>query len=136
GALITAEFAMDQGREVFAVPGRMDSELSRGPHTLIRQGAKLVLSIEDVLEELPIRVIKGDSPASPPADIHESLNGNEKAVLDIIKEGTISLEDLEARTGHSPSVLMGPLMLLQIKKLVRELPGKIYEFLGGTKRRK
>jgi DNA processing protein len=129
GALITAAFAVEQGREVFAVPGRVDSALSAGPHALIKQGAKVTVSVEDILEELPIRRIKpsdrkdghGNS-LGPPEDLDE----DERMLWTLIKEGAQTLEGLEARTARTPASLMGPLLSLEIKRLIRELPGKTY----------
>lgn len=129
GALITASFAAEQGREVFAVPGRVDSPLSTGPHALIRQGAKLTISVEDILEELPVQV--GNVPEKAPGisrttEEPDGMDPDEKLVWSLIKEGQMNIEELEERTGRPPAMLMGPLLSLQIKRMVRELPGKSY----------
>ncbi|MBF0485689.1 MAG: DNA-protecting protein DprA [Candidatus Omnitrophica bacterium] len=132
GALITAGFALEQGKEVFAVPGRIDSTLSSGPLALIKQGAKVALSVEDLLEELPLR-LRGNSVLSQqpelfPMDKEAGLSAEEKRVLHIIKEGKLlTLEEIELKTGLAPSSLMGPLLLLEIKRLIRQQPGKVYE---------
>ncbi len=131
GALITSDFALEQGREVFAIPGRVDSPLSQGPHAIIRQGAKLVLSVDDILEELPVKVVRSDGAVVKPSDEPSALDNEEKELFDIIKEGQSSLESLQMKTGFSPSGLMAPLLKLQLKKIVRELPGKIYELVRG-----
>ena len=131
GALITADFALEQGHEVFALPGRIDSPLSQGPHAIIRQGAKLVISVDDILEELPVKIVKPEG--RPPETFSEpaALDNEEKELFDIIKEGQSSLESLQVKTGASSSGLMAPLLKLQLKKIVRELPGKIYELVRG-----
>ncbi|MBF0122312.1 MAG: DNA-protecting protein DprA [Candidatus Omnitrophica bacterium] len=131
GALITADFALEQGREVFALPGRVDSPLSQGPHAIIRQGAKLVLSVDDILEELPVKVMRPESAGSSLSCESPDLDNEEKELFDIIKEGKSSLESLQVKTGSSSSGLMAPLLALQLKKIVRELPGKIYELVSG-----
>jgi DNA processing protein len=131
GALITAAFAAEQGREVFAIPGRVDAKLSAGPHALIRQGAKLTLSVEDVLEELPVhRVGPLAKNGTPDGDGQaDDLDEEEQMVLGLLKDGPQTIEDLEVKTGRSPALLMGPLLSLQIRRVIRELPGKVYEIV-------
>jgi DNA processing protein len=134
GALSTADFATEQGREVFAVPGRIDSPLSSGPHALIKQGAKVALSVEDILEELPVKLVKPSSAGEVPATLShptQELDALEGKVLELIQQGVVTLEDLEANSGLSPSSLMGPLVSLQIKRLIREMAGKVYKLREG-----
>jgi DNA processing protein len=131
GALITAEFALEQGKDVFAVPGRVDNRMSEGPHALIRQGAKLVLSVEDILEEFPIRRQKEES-ASAPDGISEDSRDNalgfeEKRLLAFIAQSPRTLEELTTLTGLSTVSLMGPLLSLQLSRRITERPGKIYQ---------
>lgn len=122
GALITAAFALEQGREVFALPGRVGDRQAEGPLSLIRQGAKLLLSIDDVLEEVP--ALKKDSSFS--CLPQEPLDELEQGVLGFIKTSGRSLEDLELLTGLPSFLLMRPLLALQIRGLVSELPGSTY----------
>lgn len=129
GALITADFALEQGREVFAMPGRADSLLSDGPHEMIRQGAKLVLCVEDILQELPVKILRCDDAAQEENISAKGLAGDEQKICNILQEETMSLEDLQGRMGVSSSTLMRPLLSLQIKKMIREVPGKIYELM-------
>ncbi len=131
GALITADFALEQGREVFALPGRADSPLSQGPHAIIKQGAKMVLSVEDILEELPIRQREIRQGPREGSGDSKGVAPEEKELLGIIKEGPVSLEALQGRTGRDLTGLIALLLSLQIKRVVREMPGKIYEFVRG-----
>lgn len=130
GALITAEFAVEQGKDVFAIPGRVDSPQSGGPHHLIRQGAKLVISVGDILEELAVEPIVSSNPEVPgqPRPLGD-LGIQEARMMEILREGEFSMDELETRTGLSVPLLIPTLLSLQIRRLVREKPGKIYEAL-------
>src|SRR5205823_10418681 len=97
GALITARHAMEQGREVFAVPGRVDSRNSRGCHKLIRDGAKLTETVDDVLEELgplatptPVASDDANPPIRHPGELQ--LNEPEKSVLAAIDDEPINID--------------------------------------------
>ncbi len=129
GALITAEFALEQGKEVFAVPGRADSPLSGGPHALIRQGAKLVLSAGDILDELPIESLPKAAEHGHRAPVCglDALSEEESRLMEILTEESRSLDELEARTGLSVPLLMPTLLSLQMRRMLRERPGKVYE---------
>jgi DNA processing protein len=128
GALITAEFAVEQGKEVFAVPGRIDSPQSGGPHNLIRQGAKLVLSVGDVLEELSFQPVPvAGQAATKRSEPLLELGVQEARLIEILREGERSLDELEMSTGLSISMLLPTLLSLQIRRMVREKPGKVYE---------
>jgi len=130
GALITAEFALEQGKDVFAVPGRIDSPQSGGPHNLIRQGAKLVLSVGDILEELPILPLPvGEGGYAKRSEPLLELGVQEARLMEILREGERSLDELEMSTGLSVSLLMPTLLSLQIRRLVREKLGKVYEVI-------
>jgi DNA processing protein len=131
GALITASFALEQGKEVFAVPGRIDNALSRGPLALIQQGAKAVISIEDVLDELPL--IRKDLLIRPVVSLQERLDGlgqKEKALYLTLREGgPMGIPELEEKSGNSSSEIMVSLLLMQIRRVVKEHPGRIFEAL-------
>jgi DNA processing protein len=130
GALITAEFAVEQGKDVFAVPGRVDSPQSGGPHHLIRQGAKLVLSVGDILEELPLKPVACPVQIVPGgAGVLGELGIQEARLMEILCEGECALDELEMRTGLSVTLLMPTLLSLQIRRLIREKPGKVFEAL-------
>ena len=128
GALITAGFALEQGREVFAVPGRIDSNMSGGPHALIKQGAKPVLCIEDILEELPLEVVKPvvDDPKGQEDAKVRGISADERRVFDLIKDGHLTYEALEAGTGLGPTMLMASLLALELRGKIVQKPGYMY----------
>lgn len=128
GALITARHAMEQGREVFAVPGRIDSRTSRGCHQLIRDGAKLVQSVDDILEELGPLVEaapRGDGgEIRHPAEL--LLNELEQAVLDAVAIEPTSVDQIIARTGLPVPRILSTLSVLEMRRLIRRLSGSTF----------
>jgi len=123
GAMITAHQAVDQGRTVFAVPGRIDSFGARGPHKLIKNGAKLVESVEDILEELGCLI---PTPAKAEgASILATLTEAEAGLVTIIAEdGEAELDTLIRRSGRKPSEISALLLGLELKRVVKMLPGQ------------
>ncbi len=128
GSLITASQALEQGREVFAVPGSAMSGRSAGTHFLIKQGAKLVETAEDILEEMgglaspgPSRQ-KASSAQGPPPD----LSDEEMAIYQELSDYPVHLDELVRRTGLQPGVVSGLLMEMELSGLVRQLPGKVF----------
>lgn len=124
GALITADFALEQGRDVFALPGKIDAGNSFGTNELIKQGAKLVTSAEDILQEFNL---KAASPAKTDGvDARESLSygPQEKILYEMINEKPVLLDDMIRETNLSVPVASDILLRLQLKKLIKQLPGK------------
>ena len=126
GALITARHAMEQGREVFAVPGRVDSRVSRGCHQLIRDGAKLVESADDVLEELGPLI--APTPRDDGTVIHHpaelQLNELETQVLQAIGTQPISVDAVLQTTGLPVHRVLATISVLEMRRLVRRVSGQ------------
>src|SRR5438094_1088667 len=129
GALITANFANDYGRQVFAVPGRIDSPRSKGCHELIKKGAKLCESAEDILSEFEYLFPATNRPPSPsetgvlPAI---ELSENEQKVYDALNHEESSIDEVIRRSGLPSSAVSVALLSLEMKRLVKQLPGKLF----------
>jgi DNA processing protein len=121
GSLITARLAAEAGREVFAVPGSIHAPLSRGCHALIRQGAKLVESAADILEELQPGQAVELAPAAMPEDTVLDR------VLEALGHDPVTLDALCARTGWSAQELSARLLELELEERVVRLPGGLYQ---------
>ncbi len=124
GALITADFALEQGREVFALPGKVDNPASRGCHYLIKQGAKLVENIDDILDEFNIIITEK---ASCPLRSAQSLSPDERVLLSILNTSEpLNIDDIIDQTRLPSSLILTTLLTLEMKKLVRQFAGKSY----------
>lgn len=121
GSLITARLAGEQGREVFAIPGSIHSPLARGCHQLIRQGAKLVETAQDILEELGDLPEVIEQPAAVPAD---------HALLAILGHDPCPLDELAERSGWPTDRLLGELLALELDGRIAALPGNRYQRLA------
>ncbi len=165
GALITARAAMEQGREIFALPGKVDSPLARGPHSLIKDGAKLVEGHQDILDEIgPSADVLGLSDdeegqvsedVSVPAETAETeeaeapaeaatkkrkkkrgkpesakpfpgLSPSERRLYDCLSSDPRSIDDITEETEMSPAEVSAGLLVLEIRRLAKQLPGKMF----------
>ncbi len=136
GALITADQAIEQGRPVFAVPGQIDRPTSAGSNKLIQQGARLVTSANDILDELgqlfpdERRALpaapKNDAPSSAPA----KLTQDETLVSTALEAGELTLDELAAATRLPPYKVSSTLTMLEMKRIVRALPGQRFMKAG------
>jgi DNA processing protein len=146
GSLITARIAADQGRSVFAVPGAIESAGSRGTNRLIKQGAKLIENVEDILDEIlpqagfspvipemPCRISpSGAIPSSPEAANPSSgivlpgLSAAERKILSLITQKPVVIDVLIGNSGLSPQDVLNSLLVLELRGLIRQLPGKMF----------
>ncbi len=122
GALITARLAVDYGRDVFALPGQIDSPQASGTLSLVNQGAQLILGVEDLLQKLGFVNKPEPLDVAPPAD----LNCVEKQVFCELTQEPLGMEFLIEQTQLHTGELSAVLLLLELKGLVRQLPGLRY----------
>lgn len=124
GALITAGVALEQGRDVMVVPGQITSRLSRGSNSLLKQGAAPVLGAGDILEELGLGTLFAAAAAEPGEGL--KLTGDEMLLYGSIDLEPVSVETLVQKTGIPAGRAMSALMYLEMKGLVRQMPGRLY----------
>lgn len=140
GSLITAKLAMEQGREVFAIPGAIDSASSRGTNSLIKQGAKLVENIDDILEDILPQLEQ--SPAQPTRHKQEilfagsistnaeqkvdSLSPTEQTILKQLLQEKMHADDIIAGTGLPVADVLSALITLELKEIIIQHPGKLF----------
>ncbi len=130
GSLITARLASEQGKDVFAIPGSIHSPQSRGCHYLIKQGAKLVETAQDVMEELRIPVSKGFQADAALEDEDEAPEGD-SSFLSALGFDIVSLDALQARTGLPTPELQAKLLELELDGFVTRLPGGLFQRLSA-----
>ena len=137
GSLITARFALEQNREVFAVPGSVKGNKHSGPHGLIKQGAKLVEDHHDTLEELLPQLdhtfrerVTCPGPQQAPAP--QTLGPEEQAVFQLFSDEPLSVDELMAQARFLPTEVMSILLSLELKGIIRQLPGSQYIRVSTT----
>jgi DNA processing protein len=123
GALITANFAVECGRQVFAVPGPIDSPRSKGCHDLIKKGAKLCEGPEDIVSEFEYLFPNSNRSDALPG---LTLSDNEKVVYEAVDLRETFMDEVIVKTGLPASAVSVALLTLEMKKLVRQLPGKVF----------
>jgi DNA processing protein len=128
GASISARMAMEQGREVFAVPGRIDSRMSTGCHKLLKDGAKLVQSVDDILDELgPLVVptkIDSETTIHHPAEL--KLSQQEKKVLNAISTEPTSFDVVVSEVDLPPARVLSTITVLEMRRLIRRITGTTF----------
>lgn len=121
GSLITIDYALDQGKDVFAIPGNINCSVSKGTNKLIKEGAKPVTSVEDILEEYNIQKQSYDIKS-----IYNDLSDSEKAAIEIIeKKQPIHIDMISSILHLDPGTINSLITILEIKDLIEQLPGKI-----------
>ncbi|MFN7140527.1 MAG: DNA-processing protein DprA [Limisphaerales bacterium] len=129
GSLITANMAVENGRQIFAVPGRIDSPRSKGCHELIKRGAKLCEGAEDILSEFEYLFPQTNRPATPaetgvlPAI---ALSENEQKVYEVLSKQETAIDEIIQKCGLPVSAVSVALLSLEMKRLVKQLPGKLF----------
>ncbi|NTW04679.1 MAG: DNA-protecting protein DprA [Peptococcaceae bacterium] len=123
GALITVDFALDQGRDVMAVPGNINSELSRGTNSLIQQGAMPVQNGQDILEELNIEF---NSSVKKKDLSHKSLDSDQQIIIKLILSGVLGFEELVEHSGMAANKAMAALTFLEVSGIIKQINGRKY----------
>ncbi len=127
GSLLTARCAAEQGREVFAIPGSIHSPLSKGPHRLIREGAKLVETAQDVLDELHLPSVGHDGPQRHET---EPASGPHHKLLAAMGHDPVAIDQLASRSGLPPEAIAAGLVELELDGRVAPLPGGRWQRLS------
>jgi DNA processing protein len=122
GALITAAFAADQGREVFAVPGYIHAQQSKGTNRLIRDGARPLLQVEDVLEVLNLEQVQEYRQAR----LQFPLDESEKRVVDALGDQSMHVDEIQVKSGLSIDKVSSTLVMMELKGMVRQTGGMTY----------
>ncbi len=127
GSLITAQQAADQGRAVYAVPGNVDRPTSHGCNRLIQQGAKLIMDGADVLDDLmTLFPTQSQAPKMEQVTPHVILQRDEETVYEVIGSEELHINEITLRCGLAMSMVSASLMKLEMKRLIKPLPGKFY----------
>jgi DNA processing protein len=130
GSLITARMALEQGREVFAVPGNVDSPRSKGTNRLIKEGAKLIMDPDDIIEEVlpqykaPVTSGQGKPPET------RGLTPEAQKIFDSLDSNPLHIDQLIHHSGLRPNLVSSLLLELELKGLVKQLSGKMFIKIG------
>ena len=130
GALITASQALEQGRSVYAVPGHINAPSAHGSNRLIQQGAKLVMEANDILDDLSILLPEAKPSAKAAERPLPTLTEDERRVYDAIEATETSIDDIATKSGLPSGNVSSTLLRLELKRLVKQLPGKYFVKLG------
>ena len=122
GSLITAKHAGAQGKDVFAVPSPINSDMSRAPNLLIKQGAKLVTSVSDIYEEFNMKITPRKK-----EDLKKNLDENEKLIFDILQKNPKTIDDLAIELGQKVSEVLNTISVMEIKGVVEKNQEKKYQ---------
>ena len=128
GSLITAALAAEQGREVFAVPGEVGSSRSRGAHRLIRQGAKLVETVNDIVEEIAPQLVshRGEPAREQKRMLPQTASAEVRKIFELLEGRSLQIDEVIEGSGFSPAKTSEILLDLELQGYLRQLPGKRY----------
>lgn len=125
GALITADYALQQGKDIYAVPGNVDDERNSGCHRLIKDGAKLIDGADDILEELGIEKKSEDAQSQLALPI-ASMSDQERDIISLLSLEPMQMDEIIEKSALSAPMVSGTLTVLEMKNLVRRVPGNAY----------
>jgi DNA processing protein len=126
GSLITAALAVEQGREVFAVPGEVGSSRSRGAHRLIREGAKLVETVNDIVEEIEPQLVRRAAEAPARRELPQQASGEAKKIFALLQDRSMHIDEVIESSSLPPSKVSEILLNLELQGFLQQLPGKRY----------
>ena len=126
GSLITAAIALEQGREVFAVPGEVGSSRSRGAHRLIRQGAKLVENVDDILEEIAPQLVARDRQPAVLRTLPVEAQPETHKIFELLQVRSLHIDEVIEASGFSASRVSQILLELELQGFLKQLPGNRY----------
>jgi DNA processing protein len=135
GALNTSDHALEQGRSVFAVPGRIDTPGAKGAHRLIKNGARLVDDVDDVLQEFEFLIPPEKKKQAAALDVRPEvqLSGDEQSVVRALWEGSLDVDSLTRKAALKMATMNSLLIGLEMKRVVRMLPGRMVELAEGLR---
>jgi DNA processing protein len=128
GSLITASLALDQGREIFAVPGSIDSFKSTGTHFLIKQGAKLVENADDILDEFEFfhRPLKGPDMKGEASERSPKMDEYERKIYELMEDYPVHIDKIVRMSNLDAGEVLSHLMKMELKGIVKQLAGKMF----------